>query len=365
MSSLSMDHALWVEPVFAALSCGIAAVDAQGVVLRANPAFWRMAGREPNGKPADLAHSSEQSTNVWELKPAELPPGGEPVIRLLHKPDGTPATLSIRVIGGGEPSEGGESEPVWLLEAEDRTEEAALKTRLARAEDSCRMLADAERVAHLETWRWDVDRDKVTWVHLHQDGVKWEFERDGKPLAMDDLVPAEERDSFRILWQKAKTGQPLHFEYRTRGLDGSEAHWSIRGVPHIDRFGRTTALSGIIQDVTDIKQVLGKLEESVERYTSLKKYNHDAVISIDLQGNVINTNRVAETLTGYTAAEMRGTSFSRYCGKENIRELLYEQESEVRSGKLIERIYHRAAIRPRCWRRSRRSLSAAKASGAT
>ncbi|MDO3410879.1 PAS domain S-box protein [Saccharibacillus sp. CPCC 101409] len=65
----------------------------------------------------------------------------------------------------------------------------------------------------------------------------------------------------------------------------------------------------ICRDVTEFRSSERRLQESVERYTSLKRHNHDAVFSIDSEGRVINTNPTAQKLTGLTIAEMIGRRF--------------------------------------------------------
>ncbi|AFC31554.1 PAS/PAC sensor hybrid histidine kinase [Paenibacillus mucilaginosus 3016] len=77
-----------------------------------------------------------------------------------------------------------------------------------------------------------------------------------------------------------------------------------------------------IIDITASKLAEIKLQESIERYTSLKKYNHDAIISVGLDGNIINGNRMVQQLTGYTIEELAGTSIARLIGRENLERIL-------------------------------------------
>ncbi|MBY9078247.1 PAS domain S-box protein [Paenibacillus sp. HN-1] len=80
-----------------------------------------------------------------------------------------------------------------------------------------------------------------------------------------------------------------------------------------------------IIDISKQKESEQKLIESVERYTSLKKYNHDAVISLDLEGNIINGNNMAEKLTGYSIrTELMGMNLSRLIGQANVDRILGE-----------------------------------------
>ncbi|QHW33617.1 PAS domain S-box protein [Paenibacillus rhizovicinus] len=78
-----------------------------------------------------------------------------------------------------------------------------------------------------------------------------------------------------------------------------------------------------IMDISKQKESERRLQETVERYTSLKKYNHDAVISFDLQGNIINANAVAEKMTGYgIEADLIGMALANLIGQANVDRIL-------------------------------------------
>ncbi|MDF9843101.1 MULTISPECIES: PAS domain-containing hybrid sensor histidine kinase/response regulator [unclassified Paenibacillus] len=95
------------------------------------------------------------------------------------------------------------------------------------------------------------------------------------------------------------------------------------------------------RDITERKNVEQKLQESIERYTSLKKYNHDAIISLDLCGNIINGNEQACQLTGYTIPELAGMSAARIIGEQQLDEVL--NYSGVNGGREqdIEVVWHK------------------------
>ncbi|WP_169083912.1 ATP-binding protein [Paenibacillus sp. PL91] len=76
-------------------------------------------------------------------------------------------------------------------------------------------------------------------------------------------------------------------------------------------------------DISSQKESEQKLQETVERYTSLKKYNHDAVISLDLQGRVINANNMAESLTRYNVqTELIGMELALLIGQANVTRII-------------------------------------------
>lgn len=90
-----------------------------------------------------------------------------------------------------------------------------------------------------------------------------------------------------------------------------------------DESGKTLYYICQITDITKQKESEQRLQESVERYTSLKKYNHDAVISFGLDGRIINANSMAEKITGYSIElELSGMDLANLIGRENVKNIL-------------------------------------------
>jgi len=84
----------------------------------------------------------------------------------------------------------------------------------------------------------------------------------------------------------------------------------------------------IYRDITDFRSSERRLQELVERYTSLKKHNHDAVFSIDREGLVINTNPAAQRLTGLTTEEMIGCPFTDWMASGTLDDILKGSAAE-------------------------------------
>ncbi|MEF7439656.1 PAS domain S-box protein [Paenibacillus lautus] len=96
-----------------------------------------------------------------------------------------------------------------------------------------------------------------------------------------------------------------------------------------------------IVDITDSKVAEQRLQESIERYTSLKKYNHDAIISFNLEGRIINGNQMAEQLTGFRIPELIGTKISNLIGERNLARVLSFSPDYVAVEKEINCIHHK------------------------
>ena len=97
--------------------------------------------------------------------------------------------------------------------------------------------------------------------------------------------------------QRRKSGGGFREEYRLVGPDGTVRHYLDYGAP--ERDGRWI---GALRDITRSKQA----EEALARLAAIVQCSSDAIMSLDLDGNIRSWNPAAERLYGYTAAEMVG-----------------------------------------------------------
>ncbi|MDQ0656661.1 PAS domain S-box protein [Paenibacillus sp. W2I17] len=179
--------------------------------------------------------------------------------------------------------------------------------------------AEAERIALIGSWEWDMVKDYITLSD--QIFEIFELERTCKPYRISDVFDVMDSEYITSLQNhitRVKQGEPLDFEYKHISSDGSEKYLHLRGLITLDEYQQPVQLNGTLQDITERKRIEFKLQESVERYTSLKKYNHDAIISFNMDGNIMNANPVAVKMTGCPVAEMIGTSISRFIGASNL-----------------------------------------------
>lgn len=105
--------------------------------------------------------------------------------------------------------------------------------------------------------------------------------------------------------------------------------------------GQNSGVLAVGRDITERKIVERKLQESIERYTSLKKYNHDAIISLDLEGRIINGNEQACQLTGFTIPELIGMNIGRIIGNEHVEDVLHYCTLYSTSERNIDLIWHK------------------------
>lgn len=159
-------------------------------------------------------------------------------------------------------------------------------TRLKRALDRLRrsetLLAEAQRVAQLGSWEWDIVTDNLTWSDemCRIYGVTRE---DFTPSYENFLlmVHPEDRDRIDDIVQTAyKRQEPFDIYHRIVRRDGIVRTLQARGDVVVDDEGNTVRMYGTGQDVTNHRQIEEALRKSEESYRTLARNIPEAIVSL-------------------------------------------------------------------------------------
>ncbi|WP_016950591.1 PAS domain S-box protein [Anabaena sp. PCC 7108] len=234
------------------------------------------------------------------------------------------------------------------------------------------MLLEAQHLAHIGNWKYDVITGKITWSNelFHIVG------RDpilGEPTYEENLQLYHPEDA-KLLNQAVKralfTGESYQLELRIINADGSFRYTEGRGRAELNAEGKVIRLFGTSQDITERKQIEDKLLESqhfIQKITELTPnllYIYDHIE----QRNVYVNSYVAEIL-GYSAAEiqeMGANLFPIICHPDDLH-LVYEAMQQLDS--LQNRDFVEVEYRVRntqgkwCWLYSRDMVFARTADG--
>ncbi len=130
-----------------------------------------------------------------------------------------------------------------------------------------------------------------------------------------------EEDLPRVLAdleETVSTGKPTRTAFRAKDKTGG-IHWmEDNGVALKDTSGRTTAITGILRDITDRKEAEDALRESEKRYCSLVETLHDWIWETDPKGIHTYSNSAVERMLGYTADEIVGSDTFSYMHPEDV-----------------------------------------------
>jgi len=110
------------------------------------------------------------------------------------------------------------------------------------------------------------------------------------------------------LEQVKKTRKPVRVEH-VHYVNGDPRIVEIRAFPIFNSVGNLTQMIESSIDITNLKQVETKLQNSEERLRVLFEYAPDAYYINDLKGTFIDGNEAAEKVLGYKREELIGKSF--------------------------------------------------------
>ena len=162
------------------------------------------------------------------------------------------------------------------LEA-DLAERKRIEARLAIRE---RQLAEAQRLAQLGSWNWDLNTKLITWSdELYRIyGVnKDSFEV--TPANFHLLVHPDDQTLLDNIFRETRqTGKPFFIEHRVILSNGSIRIVATRGQGAVDSSARVTRLFGTVQDVTEARLAEASLREAEERYRMVVELSPDAVL---------------------------------------------------------------------------------------
>ncbi len=188
-----------------------------------------------------------------------------------------------------------------LLVAAARSERLLAEAAVRRVEDSERKLAEAQRLARIGSFEWDIAADHTTWSDelFHIFGL----DRGQHPASYDswrELIHEDDRMLVDGAIQRAHdTCEPCSFVHRIIRPDGHMRTLECHGRVEVDDRGSPIRMLGTAQDVTAVK-----LAE--ERFRSLFETAPYGLVVVDGEGEVVLANSETEQLFGYSRMELIG-----------------------------------------------------------
>ena len=206
-----------------------------------------------------------------------------------------------------------EKEEIKLKETLENLEEMAEErtTQLDKAYNSLKesegRLAEAQKMAHIGNWVWDIATDKEYW----SDELHRIFKRDPQEAVPSyneylNYVHPDDRDYVGNAFKGTINGKPYEIDHRIILANGEERTVHIRAEVVFNDKNIPIQTKGIVQDITERK----KAEEKIQNLANIVESSNDAIITKSLDGIITSWNKGAEAVYGYSAEEMIGKSAS-------------------------------------------------------
>jgi PAS domain S-box-containing protein len=201
---------------------------------------------------------------------------------------------------------------------------AAANTQLASSNqqlsDTNLLLREAQRLADLGSFVWDIPANRLTWSdQLFAIYGRRREEFSGTPENFFEYVHPDDRIAIRQATEKIlASGTSFRGEERIVRPNGDVRQLLTIGEVIRDDNGAPLRVIGVCRDVTDSKRTESALRESEQNYRLLVRGVQDyAIFMLDTHGRVRNWNAGAERIKQYSAAEIVGQHFSRFYTEED------------------------------------------------
>ncbi|MFQ5776259.1 MAG: PAS domain S-box protein, partial [Kiloniellaceae bacterium] len=188
-------------------------------------------------------------------------------------------------------------------------------TERVRAEQALResqaSLANAQRIARLGNWDWNVRTNTLWWSDEIYRIFGLEPQEFGTTYkAFLERVHPEDRDAVQKAFADALAGAPYGIDHRILLPDGTERIVHEQGEVETDASGKPVVMRGTVQDVTEQRLAVVALQEREQRIRAIMDNVDDALLTIDTRGLIESVNPATERLFGYSAEELIGRNVS-------------------------------------------------------
>jgi len=190
-----------------------------------------------------------------------------------------------------------------LLEAHDSLE-VTVAQRTAELRETALQLEEANRLARLGHWEWDIVGDTLTW----SDEIYRIFGvRPGEYAPSYEAflcaVHPDDRGTVTAAVEKAINGEaPYDMQHRVVWPDGTVRVVHERGEVRRDGEGRPISMLGTVNDITEHKEV----EKGQLLAASVYHNTGDGVMITDADNRIVDVNKAFNEILGYDLDEIRG-----------------------------------------------------------
>ncbi|MGI9432096.1 MAG: PAS domain-containing hybrid sensor histidine kinase/response regulator [Myxococcota bacterium] len=221
-------------------------------------------------------------------------------------------------------------------ESERREEEAHEATSALRKSEA--RLRNAQRIGHLGSFEWDIQRNELHWSDEHYRIFGWDPAEGSVDNArfLAAVVPSDRDRLTDAVAASLRAGAPVDLEYRFVRPDGEERVISGRAETLLDASGNPASHVGTSLDITEMHRVTDALRESEGRLMALlTAMDAERAVVVSRDGIVRSMLGEAPTETGrygISASEVPGRSFNDFLSDESAERVRSAVEEVYQTG---------------------------------
>ncbi|HEY9669716.1 MAG TPA: PAS domain S-box protein, partial [Coleofasciculaceae cyanobacterium] len=220
--------------------------------------------------------------------------------------DGSIAWVNVAVSLMHEPA----GEPnSFIYVAEDISDRKLAELALVKSEHA---LAEAQRLAHLGNWSFDLLTRELTWSE-ETFRIYGLDPTQGEPTEeehLQQLHPDDREKVLRSIELAVTQGRPYEHEIRIFLPNGSMRYTLRRGQPVLNEMGQVVKLFGTVQDITERKQAEEELRESEEKFRQLAENIEEVFFILSHTGELLYISPAYEHIWGKTCQSLYHNSCS-------------------------------------------------------
>jgi PAS domain S-box-containing protein len=216
------------------------------------------------------------------------------------------------------------------LKVKERT--AELEKAYKSLKESEKGLADAQKMAHLGNWDWNLITDEMHW----SDEMCRIFGLTPRKFGSTynevlSRTHPDDRECVDNAVKKALNGEPFSIDHRIVLTSGEERTVHVQGDTVFDENGSPVQMRGTVQDITERK----KAEVKIQNLANIVESSNDAIITESLDGIITSWNKGAEQIYGYYAEEIIGKNAS-ILEPDNLKGEIDQLVGKIKLGEKIE-----------------------------
>src|SRR5665647_3198428 len=198
-------------------------------------------------------------------------------------------------------------ETLDILEEKVKERTAELEKAYNSLKISEEGLAEAQGMAHIENWDWNITTNKL---YLSDEVYRiYGLEPQEFSLTRNvflSYVHPDDRDYVANSFNRVLNEKPISMDYRILLTNGEERVIHAQGQIILNAVNIPVRTRGTLQDITERKRAEEALRESEEKYRNIIETTNEGIVVIDAESRVTYVNKKLTDKGGYRQEEAIG-----------------------------------------------------------